>query len=366
MAYTSRIQNLVDGMDKGLIDFSMPRTFPPIPTQASSNFITNKEQGDWAEDLVFRAFNESSRNYKALRYGKSDDVVAGEEGFKAFFAEFQEEMDTIGKRPDLLIFRLEDYNAELGDDISHLPHAEIHEYVCKAVAGIEIRSSAFLIDRYDEFMARRRSDHIDAAMQAKAQIMDHYADLLDVPTRRHYLKMVNDLTPETLSVTDFRVPSWKASQRHRDLTALLKQVKAAAKELQKRDFLSITAKVEDLKVVHKWIQTFNVPHYYFQVFFDKIYGLSFERILEIISNPKLEGDLFEVEGDIKNQNKLTIKLNAKTGTLVAGRVDQPTHSSARKEMDRGRLLFYVTFEGGQAYLDIQRLTELLGIPTEDF
>ncbi len=29
----------------------------------------------------------------------------------------------------------------------------------------------------------------------------------------------------------------------------------------------------------------------------------------------------------------------------------PEHKSAMKELDRGRLLFYVTFEGGKGYLD---------------
>lgn len=29
----------------------------------------------------------------------------------------------------------------------------------------------------------------------------------------------------------------------------------------------------------------------------------------------------------------------------------PEHQSAMKELDRGRLLFYVTFAGGRGYLD---------------
>ena len=29
----------------------------------------------------------------------------------------------------------------------------------------------------------------------------------------------------------------------------------------------------------------------------------------------------------------------------------PEHKSAMKELQRGRLLFYVTFEGGKGYLD---------------
>ena len=69
------------------------------PTQASSDFITNKQQGDWAEDVLFRAINENSENIVAVRYGKSDDLVAGEEGFRELFDDYQRELDTIASVP---------------------------------------------------------------------------------------------------------------------------------------------------------------------------------------------------------------------------------------------------------------------------
>lgn len=147
---------------------------------------------------------------------------------------------------------------------------------------------------------------------------------------------------------------------------LFKSLKKSVKEIQKRDYLSITPKVEDLKVVYKWIETFNVPHFYFQVFFDKIYGISFEQILKIIANPDNDGVIFSVERDTKNQNKTTIKIKSKSGILIASKVDEPAHESVRKEMDRGRLLFYVTFKGGTAYLDVDNLRNILGINEGDF
>ena len=130
--------------------------------------------------------------------------------------------------------------------------------------------------------------------------------------------------------------------------------------------MSITPKVEDIKVVYKWIETFNVPHFYFQVFFDKVYGISFEQILNIISEPDNEDVIFSVEQDTKNQNKSTIKIKSKTGLEIAYKIDEPKHSSVRKEMGRGRLLFYVTFQGGTAYLDINNLKNILGIAQKDF
>lgn len=83
--------------------------------------------------------------------------------------------------------------------------------------------------------------------------------------------------------------------------------------------------------------------------------------MQIISNPDNEGVIFSVESDTKNQNKTTIKINSKSGIEIASKVDEPVHQSIRKEMDRGRLLFYVTFKGGSAYLDVENLKSILNL-----
>lgn len=366
MNYYERIRNLIKTVPVELVDFSMPRDVARIPTQASSNFITNKEQGDWAEKLVFRAINDNSRNYVAVRYGKSDDLIAGDKGFDKFFDEFQEELDTIGKRPDLLVFRRADFDEQLGYDISHISHNDIDSYVRKAIAGIEVRSSAFLISQYDREMQERMEMYKVNALALRDKILSEYQDLLQYPQRMNYIEVLKNINENTLSVTDFKVPGWRSTARLAALNDLFKELKHAIKETQKRDYLSITPKVEDLKVVYKWIETFNVPHFYFQVFFDKVYGMSFERILEIISDENNDGVIFSVEADTKNQNKTTIKIKSNEGEEIAFKVDEPAHKSVRKEMDRGRLLFYVTFEGGTAYLDIDKLTALLRIPKGEF
>ncbi len=364
--YLSRIQELIKKIPVEVVDFSKAREMARIPTQASSNFITNKEQGDWAENLVFNTINEISLNYVAVKYGKSDDKVAGEEGFEQFFHEFQIELNTIGKRPDLLIFKKEDYISEYGKDISHINHELITDYVKKAIAGIEIRSSAFLIEQYDKTMKQRTEKYTKVALEIKDKILSEYSDLLNHPTRSNYIEILNMLREDNLNTIDFRTPNWNSNTRLIELKELFKSLRLAIKEVQKRDYLSITPKVEDIKVVYKWIETFEVPHFYFQVFFDKIYGISFEQILEIISDPNNEGCFFSIESDTKNQNKTTIKINSKSGNEIACKIDEPTHKSVRKEMGRGRLLFYVTFNGGKAYIDIEQLTKTLGIENGNF
>lgn len=60
MKYLEIINSVIENICPDLVDFSQPRDVARKPTQASSNFITNKEQGDWAENLVFQAINNSN------------------------------------------------------------------------------------------------------------------------------------------------------------------------------------------------------------------------------------------------------------------------------------------------------------------
>ena len=92
MAYFDKRRGLTKHVPKELDDFSLPRDSARIPTQASSHFITNKKQGDWAENLITRAINDASNNHVAVKYEKSDDLVAGKDVFDEFYKEFQKEM----------------------------------------------------------------------------------------------------------------------------------------------------------------------------------------------------------------------------------------------------------------------------------
>lgn len=359
-AYKDVINNICNNIHSGLIDFSEPRGEASMPTQASSEFITKKQQGDWAEDVIFRAINDNSSNIVAVRYGKSDDLVAGDIGFEELFNDYQAELDTIGKRPDVLLFRREDFDETLGYDISHKSSKEIGTYVAKAVAGIEIRSSAFLIDKYTAEANRVMSENTDRVLELKDIVLNNYIDLLEQkrPELITILKQLNEVSVRSI---DFRVTTWRASQRLQELSSLLSEMKRCLKIIQKRNSLSITPKVEDLKVVHKWIMNYDVPHFYVQVFFDKVYGVSFKHILELVSKPELEDDKYYIEQDTKNQNKTTIKIPSQDGICLAATVKEPAHRSVRKELNKGRLLFYVKFDGGEACLDAKNFETLFGI-----
>ena len=117
-------------------------------------------------------------------------------------------------------------------------------------------------------MRMRTDKFTQTALQIKNKILTEFVDVLQHPSRQSYIQILEGITESTLNIADFRVPSWSSSERLVQVKDLFRELKNAIKEIQKRNYLSITAKVEDIKVVYKWIETFNVPHYYFQVFFD--------------------------------------------------------------------------------------------------
>jgi len=340
--YKDNIQRLITQSPLE-IDTEIQLTGRP-PTMANSEFLTNKEQGDWAEQIVYHAINEFSEEFFAVEYGRSESIAAGDEGFADFYMEYQNELNTIGKRPDLLIFKLTDFpdrNVDIEND----------EHVRKSIAALEVRSSSFLIGKYSAFMDRRQLDAIKKCTEIRDRIISgELGELLERKNNAIY-NLILQATDETFRELDFRRPSWSSTKELGILTENLKELKNNIKILHKRDYLSITPKMEDLALVNRWIQKYDVNHFYLQVFFDKAYVISFHEILELVSNDDNEGNNFSIERDVKNQGKTTIKVNVRVGKEIIGRIDMPEHESAMKELDRGRLLFYVTFKGGRGYLD---------------
>lgn len=217
------------------------------------------------------------------------------------------------------------------------------------------------IKKYDAYKTQAIENAGAKALQLKGKILSDYADLLQEGKRKAYLEVLNSISEETLSTIQFNRPSWRSSERLSCLSALFSELRTQLEIIQSQKELSITPKVEDMAVVYKWIQTYGVPHYYIQVFFDMIYGIAFEDILNLITTEERDGVDFRIDADPKNQFKTTIKIYTKSAKVIAGRVDEPEHSSVKKELSKGRLLYYVKFKNGKAYLDIEHLKQLFGI-----
>lgn len=340
--YKDVIASLVEASPFG-IDTAI-RIEGRLPRPASSEFLTNKQQGDWAEQVVFNAINENSTDYEAIRYGRSESLASGEDGFEEHYRNYQSELNNIGKRPDLLVFRKSDIagrSLDLDDD----------NFVSLAIAAIEVRSSSFLAGKYANYMEERSSRAVAMCEKLRGELISGRLAPLLREKAPELFRLLESATSETFKELDFRARSWSTTEDLKLLSDRLKQLKEQIKVLHKRDYLSITPKLEDVALVNRWIQQFNVRHYYLQVFFDKAYVIPFKDILEISSDPNKDGVVFSVEEDVKNQGKTTIKINVQVGQEVIGRIDMPEHRSAMKELDRGRLLFFVQFDGGKGYLD---------------
>ena len=245
----------------------------------------------------------------------------------------------------------------VGIDISSLTD----EVVSKAKCGIEVRSSSFISQKYETVMEERYAHLVATVFENICLIKNEYADILNRKDSDLY-KTVTSITEKNLHCASFTCRSWKSSKELVEVSNILKKIKQALKEIQtKRFHLSITPKVEDLKVVYNWVKKYNVPHYYVQVFFDRAYGISFERILELISNPENEDKKFFVEADVKNQNKTVIKIQSTLEKQLLDEVSIPHHFSAMRELSRGNLLFYVKFDRSEAVLKKDSFNSLFGI-----
>lgn len=340
--YKSKIKRLVDEspleIDTGIQVSGHP------PTMANSEFLTKKEQGDWAEQIVYKAINENSAEYTAVKYGQSETIAAGSPGFSGFYTQYQQDLNIIGKKPDLLIFKRSDFPNE-NMDVSNDNHVK------KAVAAIEVRSSSFLVEKYNGFILGRQKEAISKCEGLKTKILQEPYHSLLKRKNKNIFEMLLNTEPDQFRDLDFRLPSWSVTEELRNLKELLRKLKENIRILHRRDYLSFTPKMEDIALVNRWIQIYNVKHYYLQVFFDKAYVISFKKVLELICNDENEESYFSIEKDVKNQQKTTIKVNIQAGKEILGRIDMPNHLSSLKELDRGRLLFYVSFDGGKGYLD---------------
>ncbi len=126
--------------------------------------------------------------------------------------------------------------------------------------------------------------------------------------------------------------------------------KAAANETP-----SFTVKVEDLRIVYRWIERHNISQSYCQVFFDCVYAINVKKIFKIIAS----GKNLKVDNPIKSQMKTTIMIPITSGELV-GRFDSlPKFEVENKVTRLGRHDAFVKPVGGELILDEAKLMSVL-------
>jgi type II restriction enzyme len=347
MNYKTKIDQLKNKLEEMGSPARLDIVFSPgrAPTQAFSEFLTNKEQGDWAEKTFIEIFNKKNPKYWAVKYGKSEDLIAGEEGFDEYYEEYQQELGEIGKRPDLLIFERDFFREKFDEsiDISNIERFVLDPLVKQAVQAIEVRSSAFISEKYAAHAAAIRKTSTDIIIDSCNILINDYPE--EILQNKHWAEYAkNTAKSQVINMDNPRAMSRSSTSRLSECSQLTKEINRNINIIKKRDFLSITPKAEDLSLVYKWISIYNVPHYYCQVFFDQAIIISFEDILTILANPEEEEINYFIEKDEKNQGKVTFKINIKLGKKVMDQLSIPKHFSAMRELPKGRLLFYVKFE----------------------
>ncbi|TZG29138.1 AccI family restriction endonuclease [Sphingomonas montanisoli] len=109
-----------------------------VPSFADSKFQAEQALGDWAENSLAAALNEALPNHRAVAYGFSSKIIAGEDGFKEHYVKGIADTCLFGKRADLLIV---DRDCILPDDISNLETVDLSGDVAASMGAIEVRSS---------------------------------------------------------------------------------------------------------------------------------------------------------------------------------------------------------------------------------
>lgn len=108
------------------------------PSFADSKFQAEQALGDWAEGSLCAALNEALPEHRAVAYGFSSKIIAGEEGFQEHYVKGVRDTCRYGKRADLLIVKR---NSPLPPDVSHMETADLIDAVAESLGALEVRSS---------------------------------------------------------------------------------------------------------------------------------------------------------------------------------------------------------------------------------
>jgi hypothetical protein len=110
---------------------------------------------------------------------------------------------------------------------------------------------------------------------------------------------------------------------------------------------SFTVKIEDLKIVYRWIEQFRKPQVYCQVFFDSVFAINVLRIFEIVGS----GEGFQIDSPKKSQEKSTIMIPITSGSQVATYGNVPTFEVEHNRTRLGRHDAFVRPVGGLVEFD---------------
>jgi hypothetical protein len=138
----------------------------------------------------------------------------------------------------------------------------------------------------------------------------------------------------------------------------IRQDQRAAGNKTGRETPSFTVKVEDLKIVYRWLEKYRLPQIYAQVFYDSIFAINFLTIFEIIA----EGEDYSIETPAKSQLKSTIMIPITCGQQVGRGLEIPTFAAEHRVTALGRHDAYVVPKGGGFEIDAKAIMSVFAQP----
>ena len=118
---------------------------------------------------------------------------------------------------------------------------------------------------------------------------------------------------------------------------------------------SFTVKVEDLRIVYRWIERHNISQSYCQVFFDSVYAINVSKIFQLIAS----GKNLKLDNPLKSQMKTTIMIPITCGEMVGKFNSLPEFAVENKVTRLGRHDAYVKPVGGELILFEDKLKSVL-------
>ena len=113
---------------------------------------------------------------------------------------------------------------------------------------------------------------------------------------------------------------------------------------------SITVKIEDLQKVYRWIERYNVPQIYCQVFFDQVNSINVLEIMSYIGS----AEKLRVENPARSR-KATIMIPISEARLVGRIAQEPEFEVDQQTTLTGRRVIYARPVGGEIQLDWDEL-----------
>lgn len=351
MCYSKKIENLLDEVHqdvKNLLDpEKQKRRFPKNAREVLDRFLKKAK-------VRAKIKGETPKAITELAASKEDRVLVPTETLRTFF-DSNDIWESLPKSVKNAIERERTSHPPNQATSDFAIHRELGDWaeraILDAVNNARIGFTAKHYGRTDRLLAGEKG--FDALFQ------EHTEELKEIGKR-----------PDLLLYKCGAVPNENfAEKKAAELTEFAKQANAgfevrssqqSMKDNSRVAKLSFTPKIEDIHHVFQWIKIHNVPHFYVQVLFGRVYAISFVRILEVLKDSPKSGT-YRIESLPRNQFKSTIYIPLTEGVLLSSNFEEPTRLTATtKELSNGRIVVVVTFAGGKIDLNKEALTQLLG------